>query len=203
MTHNQILFRGQIPHEEVIAISRKHWVAILPEIVPFFLYLGISAVIFILLQNPAVTLPDINDPYYQIAIAGYVILSGYITHKFFLHLVNYFTFIVLVTNFRVIEMKKTIFVQDTKESIDIKQIQNVEFIQEGLVENLLKFGSVKISMGNTEIKTLTQVPNPDFHFRLINRLMNEAHARDHKSIKKNEEAVWSDLRARNEAGRPV
>jgi hypothetical protein len=183
--------------EEIIAMSRKHWISIIPDIVPFMLYVVVSAVVVGLLQNPNVTLPDFSDPYYQLAIAGYVILSGYTVHKFFLHLINYFTCIVLITNFRVIEMKKTLFIQDTKESIDIKQIQNMEFQQEGLVENLLKFGSLNISLGNAEVKTLTQISNPDFHYRLINRLINEPYVRDHRALKNMEESTWIDQRVVN------
>jgi len=197
MNEATIYFRGQMADEEIIAMSRKHWVTIVPEITLMTLFVGLSAIAFTILQDPKVTLPAISEPIYQLLIAGYVILSGYAVHKFFLNMINYFTCIVLVTNFRVIEMKKTLFIQDTKESIDIKQIQNIEFDQHGLVENLLKFGSLNISLGNAEVKTLTQIPNPDFHFRLINRLINEPYVRDHRALKNMEESTWIDQRIKN------
>jgi hypothetical protein len=50
----------------------------------------------------------------------------------------------------------------------------------------LKLGTIYITLGNSELKTISQIPNPDFHFRLLNRLKNEVSSRQQRSLKKTE-----------------
>jgi len=108
--------------------------------------------------------------------------AGWLIHRFFLHTIRYFLNIVIITNYRVVEIKKTLFLRDTKESLDMRKIQNVEFKQVGLIGNFLKFGDIHITLGTSEIKTFSQLPNPDFHFRLLNRLKNDMFVRQQRSI---------------------
>ncbi len=191
MNEANFFFRGQMADEEIIAVSRKHWIAVLPDVIQFFLYI-IAAVAFAVVVLPIIPWPP-SDNYYQMVFAGFIILSGYVTHRFFLHLINYFTNIVIITNFRVIDMMKTLFIHDTKDAIAIKQILDVNYKQEGLLTNLLKFGNLHLAIGNNETKILTWLPNPDFHYRLINRIINEPFVRKHGSIKNPGETMRADL----------
>lgn len=50
------------------------------------------------------------------------------------------------------------------------KIQDVQKLQHGFFNNLLKFGQMQIILGNAEQRILLQVPNPDYHYRLINRV---------------------------------
>jgi hypothetical protein len=171
MNNTDLHFRGQMEDEEIMAFSRKHWATLLPHIIPFIIFVCGASVALMLLEK--ITLPDIRDTLFQLLIIIAVVGSAYVIHRFFLHMINYFTSVIIITNLRIVEIRKTLFLRDTKESIDINKIQDVQFRQEGLIKNLLKFGDLVITLGNSELKTLTQMPNPDFHFRLLNRLKNE------------------------------
>jgi hypothetical protein len=180
MSNYNLHFRGQMEDEEVMAFSRKHWAVLIPNVIPLvILFAGIFLLILTLNQF---TLPRSTELLFQLLIFVAITGGGYVIHRFFLQMINFFSTVIIVTNLRVVEITKTLFVKDIKESIDIKKIQDVDFKLEGLIKNILKFGDLNITLGNSEVKTVTQLPNPDFHFRLINRLKNEFFTRTQRSV---------------------
>jgi hypothetical protein len=180
MNNRNLHFRGQMEDEEVMAFSRKHWATIVPDAGQILFFSCAVYFIFWILNKYA--LLDTDQIFFQPLIIAAVVGCGYMIHRFFLHMIRYFLNVVIITNLRVVEIKKTIFLRDIKESIDIKKIQDVDFKLEGLIKNLLKFGDIHITLGNSEVKTITQIPNPDFHFRLINRLKNEVFLRQQRPL---------------------
>jgi|GEM_PF-3113427 len=180
-------FRGQMADEEVMAFSRKHWIAIMPEVIPFVLF--ISFIVLTLLLINKFSLPSLNEPFFQMLVVVAMTGACWLIHRFFLRMFKYYFNVVIITNHRIVEIKKTLFIRDTKESLDMRKVQGVDFRQEGLMKNLLKVGELEIAMGNSEVKTLSQIPNPDFHFRLINRLKNEMFMRQQRPLGLNENGV--------------
>ncbi len=181
-------FRGQMEDEEIMTFTRKHWAVLLPHVIPFVIFIcGVSVgVLLLTTYKDIITLPSLQDSLFQLLILIAIGGSAYVIHRFFLHLINYFSNVVIITNLRIVEIKKTLFLRDTKESLDIKKIQDVQFRQEGLIKNLLKFGDLLITLGNSEVKTILIIPNPDFHFRLLNSLKNEAFIRQQRAINQTE-----------------
>lgn len=178
------LFRGQMEDEEVVAFSRKHWVALLPNVISFgFFLILVSLTVFLLNKF---TLPSISDPYFETLVLILLVAAGWLIHRFFLRMINYYTNMVIITTHRIVEIKKTVFLRDTKESLDLRKVQEVEFKQDGLIANVLKFGNLNIILGNSEIKTLTQLPNPDYFFRLLNKLKNDIFVRPQRSLSSND-----------------
>jgi hypothetical protein len=177
-------FRGQMEDEELIAFSRKHWVSQLPNMIPFAFFLILVALTVMLLNK--IRLPSLTDPFFQMLVMILIVASGWLIHRFFLRMINYYNNIVIITSHRIVEIKKTLFLRDTKESLDLRKVQEVEFKQDGLIANLFKFGSLNIILGNSEIKTLTQLPNPDYFFRLLNKLKNDMFVRPQRSLSSNE-----------------
>lgn len=169
-------FRGQIENEKIVMFSRKHWVVLLPEILLFLFLFTITCLVFI----GFITFSPRNfiDPF-RIAIEMLVLFLmigiGIVIHHFFLDLIDYFLNVVIITNSRIVDIRKTIFLHDIKESIYFSEIQDVAFTQNGLIKNLFKFGELSITLGGEkETKTFTHMPNPDYHFRIINDLKNKA-----------------------------
>jgi hypothetical protein len=173
-------FRGQMADEEVMAFSRKHWIAIMPEVIPFAFFF--SFVVLTLLLVNKFKLPSLSEPFFQMLVVVAMTGACWLIHRFFLRMFRYFFNVVIITNYRIVEIKKTLFIKDTKESLDMRKVQGVDFRQEGLIKNLLKVGELEISMGNSETKTLSQIPNPDFHFRLINKLKNDVFLRQQRPL---------------------
>jgi len=139
----------------------------------------------VLLLNK-IKLPSLNEPFFQLLVIILFAAAGWLIHRFFLKMINYYTNVVIVTSHRIVEIRKTLFLRDTKESLDLRKVQEVEFKQDGLIANLFKFGNLNIILGNSEIKTLTQLPNPDYFFRLINKLKNDMFTRPQRSLNSTE-----------------
>jgi len=187
MDNTNKFFRGQMADEDVVTFTRKHWIALIPELIPFFLFCSFVILSLILIKQ--FKLPSLNEPYFQLLVMISMIGAGWLIHRFFLRVINYFLNIIIITNYRIVEIQKTLFIRDTKESLDLRKVQGVDFRQVGLIKNLLKFGELEISMGNAEVKTLPQLPNPDFFFRLINRLKNEAFNRQQRSLNASDSGI--------------
>lgn len=169
----QSYFRGQIETEKIILFSRKHWLAIFPEIVLFFFFLGMFTLILYAFAHfsPTGPLPLL----FQVIVVFLIIAIGLLIHHFFLRLIDYFLNVVVITDHRIVDIRKTLLLHDTKESIYFGEIQDVAFTQEGFLKNVLKFGELYITLGGgKEIKVFTHLPNPDYHFRIINDLKNKA-----------------------------
>ena len=172
MRHFKGKFRGQMEGEIIVGFSRKHWVTLLPDAVPFvlFMMIAISAIIFV----GSLSNVNTSDDLFQVMTALGLIALGYLIHRFFLHMIRFFLSVTIFTNCRIVEIRKTIFVHDVKESINFSEIQDLEYEQEGFFKNILKLGDIRITLGGgNEVVRLTQLPNPDFHFRLINQLKIE------------------------------
>jgi hypothetical protein len=116
------------------------------------------------------TIIDKNAAIFEILLIMGFLFSIYYVHRFFVHIYNYFLDVVIITNYRIVDLNKTIILRDTKEVIDLAKIQDVLKKQDGLIRNVLNYGKLTITLSSSSIiKTLHFVPNPDFHFRVINR----------------------------------
>jgi hypothetical protein len=62
-----------------------------------------------------------------------------------------------------------IFIKDLQNSLDMGVIQDIKKDQNGFWKNILNFGELLIMMSSSDIRVIKFVPNPNFHFRLINR----------------------------------
>ena len=60
--------------------------------------------------------------------------------------------------------------KDTHDSFYMELIQDVSKKQIGIINNILRCGDLVIMLASNDIKIIKHVPNPDFHFRLMNRV---------------------------------
>lgn len=168
MNNRNLHFKGQMENEEVITFFRKHWIVLLPYVIPFALMIAIISIFALNLSH--FVLPTIAEPFFQIMLAMATIAVVYMTHRFFMHMIDYFLNVVIITNMRVVDIRHSLFTQDDKQSIDMEKIQDIQKQQEGLVKNFIHFGELNITLSAAEPVILALVPNPDYHFRLLNRL---------------------------------
>lgn len=182
-------FKGQYANEHVIAFFRSHWITLLPDIVFNFFFVAVLAVVFGSFFSPI--LAFFATPVGQTVMVVTVFLISFFIHNFYIKLINYFLNTVIITNFRIVENQKIVFMKDLQISIDMKMIQDIEKEQNGILKNILNFGELIIMMSSSDTRVFKFVPNPNFHFRLINRLKLENsqnqmvpkdQARDHQSI---------------------
>ncbi len=179
-------FKGQYSSEKLVCFFRRHWITVFKDFAYFLVFLVIIRY----------TLPNIgeikellrgNREMKLLFFTGFL-LGTIFLHRFFVHMFNFLLNIGLITNIRIIEHKKTLFFKDSKEAIRLGQIQDIERVREGLMASVLKFGDIKIYLNSsTIVKVFCNMPNPHFHFRCINRLIEErkklaAQEREHKKI---------------------
>jgi hypothetical protein len=161
-------FKGQLEEEELECFYRHHWIILMAPLMLYGVFLVFFTLFLIFMEgNPIV---DKNAAIFEILLIMGFLFSTYYVHRFFIHIYNYFLDVVIITNYRIVDLNKTIILRDTKEVIDLAKIQDVLKKQDGLIRNILSYGKLTITLSSSSvIKTLHFVPNPDFHFRVINR----------------------------------
>lgn len=161
-------FKGQQTKEELICFFRHHWITLIRE----FLYFAIFMTIVSLTVTQIDTIQEVlrgNRELKLFFFTGFMVGTLYM-HRFFIKMLNYFVNIGIITDTRVIDHQKTLFFQDTMDSIDMAQIQNIEKIEDGILPSIFKFGNIKIFLNASDtVKHFNAVPNAKFHFRCINR----------------------------------
>ncbi len=164
-------FKGQYYDEECITFFRQHWITLLPELLMYGVFgmmLLISGFYFVNAVNFSM-----KEFFPQFFFLTLLALLTYFIHRFFFRLFNHFLHTVILTNFRIVDVTKVlfvIFIRDTQQTFDMKEIQDIQKQQDGFWKNVLRFGVLIIMMSSSDIKRIYYVPNPDYHFRLVNRI---------------------------------
>jgi len=163
-------FKGQLPTEEVEAFCRKHWSVLIKDILGFFIFLGILGLTITQLKSVSKYFSQASTVRAALALAIIGIFTIYI-HKFFLRMIKYFLHIVIITNYRIVILDKSLYLENAQDAIDISKIQDIHKVQNGVFDNLLGVGKLVITLSSSSsIKTITAMPNPDYHFRKINKI---------------------------------
>ena len=166
-------FKGQLETEVVECFFRKHWIVILKDVAGFFIFLCVMG--FVAYNYKAVYDFFAQDSFI-ISILSFFLIALFTVylHRFFLRFFRYFLDIVIFTNYRIVVLDKSLYLRNTKEAIDLTQIQDIEKEQVGVIPNLLRYGTLIIVLSaSSAIKKLPFVPNADFHFRKINKMKRE------------------------------
>ncbi|MEK7528417.1 MAG: hypothetical protein AAB592_01490 [Patescibacteria group bacterium] len=171
--NTNLSFRGQLAHETVLSFCRKHWVVLFPHIIGLVLFGVLVLGTFILL--PKATLYSFISSYaYRIVSLVLVGFSTYYLHKIFVNILNYFFRLLIVTNYRVVGIDKTVFFNDLRDTIDLSQIQDSVMHKTGFLQSMLNYGEVHIMLSAVSTrKVFSYIPNPDYHFRKINKTKRE------------------------------
>jgi hypothetical protein len=157
-------FKGQFEDEEVLCYFRKHWIKILPTLIliPILLLAIFSALIYaevLVGESPMVKIGLF------IGFASFLVLM----HRQFTNIFYYYLHTVLITNYRIVEIDKSVFFRNSKESVDLSKIQDIQKIQNGVLENVLNYGSLRIILSGTHSTVdLELVPRPNYQFKKMN-----------------------------------
>lgn len=179
-TNKDLQFKGQYADEVVIAFFRSHWITLLPHILVHAVFAACIVTLFLNFYDAL--LAFFSTPIGEIVLIAAVMVASYFIHIFYIKLINHFLNTVIITNIRIVEIQKMIFIKDLQVSLDMSMIQDVEKKQNGIIKNILNFGELTVVLSSSDTRTIRFVPNPNFHFRLINRLKLE-HRQKHLGIK--------------------
>jgi len=191
-------FKGQNQSEVVIDFTRKHWIVLLgPLIKASIVTLAVAsftimALMYFDLEN------SVNAIIYPWMLISAFVFGLYEFHRFFLRVFHYFMDIVIITNYRVIDLDKSLFIKDSKDAVDLREIQDLRKKQDGLFANFFDYGTIQILVATADKPlTLPFIPRTDHYFRAINQakrdyISRRRSQRSIKSIDKINKTVASD-----------
>lgn len=162
-------FKGQHKDEVVLSFTRRHGVVLIPHFVIFLLVISAISAYFIII--PSETLAMIFSPLtYRITALAIIIGLSYYLHRFFLRVLNYYLQTIIITNRRVIELRKTIYFSNSSDSIDLPEIQDIMVHKNGVIKTILNYGEISIILSSAHAsKELQYIPNPEYFFKKINK----------------------------------
>jgi hypothetical protein len=166
-------FKGQLRTEEIQCFCRKHWIILIQDLIGFLLF--ICFIVFLAIYFKGIYKFFAQDSFFSSLLAFSIVtfITLYI-HRFFLRFIRYFLDIIIITNYRLVILEKSLYLQDSKDAIDLAKIQDIRKEQHGIIRNVLRFGKLVITLSATSTtKVLPLVPNPDYHFRKINTLKRD------------------------------
>lgn len=164
------LFEEQLEDEEIITFFRKHWIEILPSLFLLFLMaLGI-VLLGIIFSFGLFPLPRADNPFFIIFYACFIFVTTIFLHYFFITILNYFFHVFIITNQRIVEIKKDLFRDDTIEFKKVEEIGDLQKDQQGIIRRIFNYGKL---IGLKSSGDITLVPDPQYYLDIISRLKLE------------------------------
>jgi len=93
---------------------------------------------------------------------------------FFLQIINFYFDLVIVTDYRIIIARKTVFLKNNSDTIDLTKIQDIAVEAHGILRNYLRYGKLIITLSTSAPPvTINYVPDPHFYLERTNRIKRE------------------------------
>ncbi|MFH0838334.1 MAG: PH domain-containing protein [Patescibacteria group bacterium] len=165
-------FKGQMKYEQYQFFFRKHWVKFIQ---PILLSLPVGLLILVILiflgrLTLLVNIAFIHVFYVHFTLLtsiGFLILAG-------LQMINFYFDMVIVTDSRILIVKKTCFLKNNSDAIDLTKIQDIAVESHGILRNYLRYGKLIITLSTSAPPLVIQhVPDPHFYLEWANRVKRE------------------------------
>ncbi len=172
MANEEFDFKGQLKYENFQFFFRRHWVRFM---YPIFFTLPLSALVIVLLVvigrfAMMVDLVFIRAFYAFVAMVATIVFIII----FFLQIINYFFDLVIVTDARILIVKKTVFLRNDSDAIDLTKIQDFAVEISGLIRNYVGYGNLIITLSTSSPPVhLSYVPDPHYYLERANRVKRE------------------------------
>jgi membrane protein YdbS with pleckstrin-like domain len=130
--------------EITIGTYRRHWLYAMPRIVilPLLLFIAIGTVVFGLTQAMGMASPTALLGMALLALIGPLVAAVWL---FF----DYWHDYLMVTNRRVLHVERTPLIDERRSAARLERIQDVSFIQPGLISRILNSGDLSIQTAST------------------------------------------------------
>lgn len=155
------------PDEKCHLFFRRHGICLLfsiakdwlPAFLLFFLLLLFSLWIFE--QNWTHSSASL------VVFLGMTLFSLFLIHWLFLKIIGYFLGFMMVTDRRIIEFHKTVFLREEMKEIPFHQITNIHHEKNGFVQNMLGYGSLEIHSNVRDPVCMRFVPHSEEKYAKI------------------------------------
>jgi len=173
INHADRYFRGQHRHEHVDLFFHKHWITLFKISINSVIFIGVF--LFLIWIHLKIHSVDSTSNIVNISVDILLILMLMVfVHKLFLRLFNYELDIVIATNFRILDPKRTVFLHWDVDTIDLTKIQDIAVRQEGFWQNLLQYGDLIITLsGSNKGFVIDHVSKPELCMQKINHIKRE------------------------------
>lgn len=103
-----------------------------------------------------------------------MIVSIAFINTFFLQVINFYFDLVIITDCRILIIRKTVFLKNNSDAIDLTKIQDIAVESHGLLQNYLKYGKLVITLSTSAPPVITSfVPDPHYYLEWTNRIKRE------------------------------
>ncbi len=173
MTFSQY-FTGQHKNECFIFYSYRHWIGLFVKIYFNLFILILAITIFVIWIKFDIDKDQSVMSFLSQNSSMFIIFYTWFlfhVHHFFTDLLDFMLDIIIVTDCRFIEIKRTIFFKEDFESIDLAKIQDVQFHKSDFFSAIFDFGSLNVTFASIlDIKIIQYVPMPDKFVEHLNKL---------------------------------
>lgn len=154
--------------ERLVALTAEHWVKYVVPAVIAALLGSISVLLFLLAGLSA----HHYDWLSQLAFVAGTLLFFFAQHWYFMQLLSDTVERVIVTNRRLLRVRFTLILEEDILEISFDKMKTVEAKKEGLLQNLLHYGSL---IFETKMAAVGLVPHPNRLARIIQDAMRSHH----------------------------
>jgi hypothetical protein len=159
----------QPKYEEIQFFFRKHWTHFMKPLI-FGFIVGALTFLFFLVMGFFVMMFHITF-FYSLFAFLLMIVSILFINIFFLQVINFFFDMVIVTDHRIIICKKTVFLKNDNDAIDLTKIQDIGVVAHGFLNNYLNYGTLLITLSTSMPPIMVNyVSNPHFYLEQMNRV---------------------------------
>ena len=165
-------FKGQMKYEHFQFFFRKHWVKFVQPIL-FSIPVGLLIFAILIFLGRLILLVD-----YTFIRAFYVHFTLLSSIGFLLvtslQLINFYFDMVIITDSRVLVVRKTVFLKNNSDAIDLTKIQDIAVESRGIFCNYLKYGKLIITLSTSAPPiVISYVPDPHYYLEWSNRVKRE------------------------------
>ncbi|MFA5392169.1 MAG: PH domain-containing protein [Candidatus Paceibacterota bacterium] len=152
-------FREQLPEENTILVTRKHWIILLiPMLFILLMAIAPSIIYHYFLQPSSWFNNNLNLLFRFLTVAYFLILWNIAFYNIMIYSLN----TLVITNKRVIENKQMGFFINIVNEIKLDKVQDVSIKIYGALASFLNYGDIEVqSAGAVNKFFFKQFPNPE------------------------------------------
>lgn len=144
----QIYFPGMDPGEEFRFYFHKHWIRLLRQ--AGLLLLWVIAFLAVFFVSGVMTVE--NEFTRRVLVVLLCVLFIVPQIMFIIKLYHHFLAMVIITDKKVHQFKRTLIAVDRHQTVDLWMLQEIGKSQRGIIQNILGFGTLLLEAQNTQIR---------------------------------------------------
>lgn len=174
-TSSKNTFEGQLPEEETILVTRKHWFVIFAPLLLTTLSFLLPLLVYFLIGSFG-WYSNISALFWFLTALYFLILW----HLIFQHILIYTLNTVTLTNKRIIDNEQKGLFNHAVNTLALDKIQDISINVQGLLAEFLNFGDIEIqTAGSLNKFHFAKLPNPHEVKQIIITIKSKNNSKTH------------------------